>query len=380
MQAEREQPKILVVDDDLSYAGLLSGILGRGDFELETAHDGESAVEKVKTFKPDAILLDIVMPGMDGYEVTKRLKGAWETSVIPIILMTGVGDASDKVKGLEAGADEFIIKPVDRIELLARVRFLVKLKKLQDRMRSTEERVDRPSSAAATASGNGKNTILIVEDDVKTANVYELLLRSKGFKTLIAHDGGDAIAIVEKDLPDLVLLDLMLPGMDGLEILARLKASPLLMKIPVIICSIIPHSETRVKAIDTGADDYLIKPVNHREMLARINAAIRRSGAWKKLRSENDCLFEQSVLDPLTGLYNRRYLKTVIESDIAAAKRHGRGFFLVMLDIDDFKNINDTFGHNAGDVVLKELGHLLRMKLRTCDIAVRYGGEEFVVC
>jgi len=379
MDGQRKRPKILIADDDPLQVTILSGILGDREYELESSDNGGNAVEKAKTFLPDLILLNSVLPGMDVYEMTRRLKGEPETCIIPIVLLFPLNRQSDKEKGHNAGVDDFLGKPVDRIELLARVQSLVKLKKLQDRVRSNNERVPFVSPLISETANTKKSLIFIIEDDVKTQSGYELLLRSKGYDTLVSRDGGNALDLAVKNHPDLILLDLSISHIDGFELLAGLKINPELKEIPVIISSIISHMETRIQAIDAGADDYLIKPVNPSEMLSRINSTLRRSGVRKRLKSDMDSLFEQSVMDPLTGLYNRRYLKTVIDNDVAAAKRYNRGFFVVMIDIDDFKIINDTLGHLAGDGVLKALGNILRVRLRSCDIAARYGGDEFVV-
>jgi len=379
MKGQRKRPKVLIADDDSLHFTFLSGILCGREYELEASDNGVDVVEKAKTFLPDVILLSSSMPGMDVYEMTRRLKEERETCLIPIVLMTPSSRPSDKEEGYNAGVDDFLGKPIDRIELLARVQSLVKLKKLQDRLRMNDERVSFVSPFVSEAAILGKSLIFLIEDEEKTQNVYDLLLRSKGYDTLLSHMEGGALDLAEKNLPDLILLDLSLPHIDGLELLAGLKANPALKDIPVIISSVISHPETRIQAIDAGADDYLVKPVNPSEMIARINSILRKSGVRKRLKSDMDSLFEQSVMDPLTGLYNRRYLKTVIDNDVAAAKRYNRGFFVVMLDIDDFKTINDTFGHLAGDSVLKALGNILRVRLRSCDIAARYGGDEFVV-
>lgn len=173
----------------------------------------------------------------------------------------------------------------------------------------------------------------------------------------------------------------MLPDISGIEILKKIRSAsnPMLRDIPIILTSVISDPKTKVEGIESGADDYLVKPVNHAEILARIRAQLRRKSISRKLEEEKEAYFERSVTDPLTGLYNRLYFRTVMERSIAASKRFNVRYSLLMMDIDDFKLINDSFGHLAGDEVLKEIGSILQRTMRNCDIAVRYGGEEFTV-
>jgi two-component system cell cycle response regulator len=369
--------KVLIVDDQLLNLKLLAAHLEAAGYEVCKASSGEEALRAVPEFTPDIVLLDIMMPGLDGYEVTRRLRGDPATSTIPIVLLTALEGTGEKVQGLDAGADDFLTKPVNRSELLARMRSLIKLKRLQEELKAKTELSPLPRATAPRAPG--KRTILLVEDDERTVKHTRLVLENGGYATVVARSGGEAAAVLAASAPDLVLLDLMLPDMNGLELLARIRADAAHAELPVLITSALGDLDTKVKGIDTGADDYLVKPVNPFEMLARIKSNLRKLEASRRLRAELDAAASLAITDPLTGLYNRHHLVTVLEKELAAAQRHRKVFSLLLLDLDHFKSVNDTCGHLVGDAVLKELALLLGKLLRASDTAARFGGEEFLV-
>lgn len=373
--------KILIVDDEPLIVRYLSDVLGGNAYTVETASDGLAGITKAREMLPDLILLDIMMPGMTGFEVTAELKKDPHTSFIPIVLITSLNAPEDKVRGLDAGADDFITKPFDRAELRARIQSLIKLKGLTEQLRAMRGPSEFTHACLDRTLLNENRTILIVEDDDNLVKHYSRILASNSYAVLIAKTGTEALQLIENSAVDLIILDIILPDSSGIEILKKIRSdpSPLIRDIPVILTSVILDPKTKVEGIENGADDYLVKPVNHAEMLARIRAHLRRKIISRRLEEEKEVYFKRSVTDPLTGLYNRLYLRTVMERAIAASKRFNMSYCLLMMDIDDFKMINDSFGHLAGDDVLKEISRILQKTMRNCDIAVRYGGEEFAV-
>jgi two-component system, cell cycle response regulator len=371
--------KVLVVDDQPVNVEVLGTQLSAAGYEVIRAYSGEEALALAAETKPDIILLDILMPGLSGYDVTARIKGDPALQSTPVVLITVLEGVDDKVQGLNAGADDFLSRPVNPLELQARIRSLVKLKRLQDEL-AQKNRETPPSPGPLTEEKPAaKKTILIVEDGNAAALFTRTIVEKAGYESVLAKNGTEAKAILSKAIPDLILLDLLLPDADGLELLREIRSFPAMDQTPVIIVSGLSDLETKVKGIETGADDYLVKPFNALEMVARIRANLRKTEISHKLRSDLNIAVTQAMTDTLTQLYNRNYFNINVEREIAAAKRYGRLFSLLMLDIDYFKSINDTFGHLAGDSVLKELGVILKDKVRAGDIAVRYGGEEFVL-
>ncbi|MDP2808403.1 MAG: response regulator [bacterium] len=372
------KPKVLVADDEPTIVNFFIAALSDQGYEIESAVNGAQAVEKALSFLPDVILLDVVMPELNGYQVTEKLKANPATSGIPIILVTGLGSVDDKVKGLESGADDFLTKPFNLQELLARVHSLIKLKKLQDQLKELSGRQPAPVHIKKVLSSY-RSHILIVEDDERITNICKSILGAGGYVVDIAPDGEEAQKYLRAAIPDLILLDLMLPGINGLDLLKQLKEDSVTKDIPVIIITALSDLKTKVKSFYMGVDDYLVKPVNSLELLARVKANIRKHMAQQELKYSLDETFQQSITDPLTGLYNRHYLSTVMDRELALFKRHGRMFSLMIMDIDNFKSINDNLGHLSGDQVLTGAARILKDEIRTSDLAVRYGGDEFIV-
>jgi two-component system cell cycle response regulator len=376
------QGKVLVVDDMKVNVKILAVNLEGEGYEVLKAYNGADAVRLAREADPDIILLDIMMPGMDGYEVTETLKGDPATKIIPIVLVTALKDVEDKVRGLDAGADDFISKPPNQTELLARVRSLVKLKKLQEEAnaRGGRERLAEyvePNQRPRQKSGE-QRAILIVEDDEQTTALWAKLLKGS-YRVLTARTAEECLTLLDGSAPDLVLLDLLLPDMHGLELLKRVKKNPDHEDISVVVISCLNDMDSRVRSIDLGSDDYIVKPVNSFELMARVRAAMRKHEARRKLKESLEEVFKLSITDSLTGLYNRQYFNNYVERLMSASRRHGRKFSLLFVDIDHFKRINDSHGHQTGDNVLVEVAEIFNKSLRLSDVVARYGGEEFVI-
>jgi len=370
--------RVLVVDDEPINVKIIASCLENEGYEVFRAYDGKEALRITRESKPGLIILDVMMPGLDGFEVTKQLRQNPETNIIPIILLTALGATKDKVKGLNSGADDFLTKPTNFFELRARVRSLLKLKQLHEKAFSINN-----SAAHLVYQGDDtlkeKNIILIIEDDVIEAKKSSTILCKAGYDTITSGTAQEAEEILNNAVPDLILLDIMLPDRSGIELLGTLRGKREFEHLPIIIVSSIDDLITKVKGIDTGADDYIVKPVNSLELIARVKSNIHKYKVQQRLIRNAEKLLLQSMTDPLTGLYNREYLQTVVVREMADSKRYGSVFSMILFDIDNFKSINDTCGHVSGDSVLRELGRILKDSIRINDVAARYGGDEFVV-
>jgi two-component system cell cycle response regulator len=280
---EKDNAKILVVDDDINIINFFQSVLEEQGYIVETAGNGIEAVKKAKQFQPEVILLDVIMPEMDGYEATEALKGDPDTSNMSVILVTGMNTLEDKVRGLECGADDFITKPFNFDELVARVRSLVKLKRLQDQLRTLEQECAQDILLKQQRSLS-LNMVLIVEDDERIAKIMSNVLGTGGYLTYFIKDGNEAVEFIKDNVPDLVLLDLMLPGLDGLEVLKRIRENVMTTEVPVIVITAIDDFKTKIKGLYIGADDYLVKPVKSLELLARVKANLRKYQVNKLIR------------------------------------------------------------------------------------------------
>ena len=228
--------------------------------------------------------------------------------------------------------------------------------------------------------------ILIVDDHEDNVELLRARLESWGFETLSATDGQEALTMIETKLPDLVLLDIMMPKIDGIEVARRVKNNPDLPFIPIIMQTALDSTENKVEGLEAGADDYITKPIDFPELKARVKSMLRIKRLQeeieereRELMEANQRLRHMSQTDALTGLDNRRHIETRIEEMFEHAKRLGEPFSCVMVDLDKFKSVNDEYGHQAGDAVLRQLAKILKHEVREIDHAGRYGGEEFIL-
>jgi len=231
-----------------------------------------------------------------------------------------------------------------------------------------------------------RRKILVVDDAPVNVQLLVTYLEAEGYDVISAANGGEAVKQVRCEKPDLVLLDVMMPLLDGFEVCKILKSDNVTKFTPVIMVTALNEIKDKVKGMDSGADDYLSKPFNKMELLARVRSLLRIKDLNDQLNEKVDELEEakellrqQAITDGLTGLFNYRHFKEQLLMELNRAQRHNTHVSLIMLDIDYFKHYNDTNGHPAGDMVLKELAELLKVNVRKIDLAARYGGEEFVL-
>jgi two-component system cell cycle response regulator len=222
-------------------------------------------------------------------------------------------------------------------------------------------------------------TVLIADDSLVVRTLVRGELEDEGYEVCEAVDGAAAIEHCRSAAPDVVLLDVEMPGLDGYEVLARLKADSDLKDIPVVFLTSRSRRQDVVAGLRGGAHDYLTKPFDTPELLARVASAVHMKQLQDQLRERSDQLDQLSRTDALTGLFNRRHLDEELALRHADARRYGQDLCLLLLDIDHFKAVNDTFGHPAGDAVLRSFAARLQGELRGGDIAGRWGGEEFLV-
>ncbi len=375
----KRESKILVVDDEPRNVKLLAAYLKADGFTPLKAYSGEEAIQLAAAELPDVILLDIMMPNMDGYEVTARLKTKKETRMIPVILVTSLDGASNRSKGLNVGADEFLTKPVNRSELIARVRALHRMKMMHQELIRRRE-ILAGITESVESSETFSNNLLLIEDDELLSKQVDTVLSAIGLKCSVVENARQAREFLAKNLPDVILLDRLLPDGDGIELLRELKSRNDCQDIPVIIITAMEDIYEKVSGIESGADDYLIKPVEIIELQARVKAALRRSQSIKRLRGELEQAVSTTVTDPLTGTKNRFYLDADLDYRLALVARNPeQPLSILMIDVDHFKSINDEFGHVTGDKVLCQIAEQLMQEARAADIVTRYGGEEFCV-
>jgi two-component system cell cycle response regulator len=330
----------------------------------------------------DIVLLDVMMPDMDGFEVCRRLKANPSTHHLPVIIVTALDQASDRVKGLEAGADDFLTKPVSDIALVARVRSLVRLKMMTDELRmravtSREIGIENPAREAIADTGKG-GRILVVEDRKASWERLTAIL-GKEHEVEVEAEPTEALFRVADGGYDLIVVSLGLENFDGLRLCSQVRSLERTRTVPILAIAEAEDNARLMRGLEIGINDYLIRPIDKNELMARVRTQIRRKRYTERLRDNVQMSIEAAITDALTGLHNRRYMETHLATLVEQAQARGKPLTVLVLDIDFFKKVNDTHGHDAGDDVLREFAVRLRKSIRGIDLACRLGGEEFVV-
>jgi two-component system cell cycle response regulator len=221
--------------------------------------------------------------------------------------------------------------------------------------------------------------VLIVDDSRLIAHVGKTILKASGHEVLVASDGQAGVETAKAEIPDLILLDVVMPVMDGYEVCRHLKADDRTKEIPIIMLTSKAETADKVKGLQMGALDYVTKPFDEAELVARVNIHLRLKELYETVQEKNRQLQEMANRDGLTGLYNHRFFHEQLAQDFLRARRYHENLSCILLDIDFFKKFNDTHGHQSGDVVLRTLGRLIQESIRDSDLAARYGGEEFAL-
>ena len=371
--------RILVVDDIEANVKLLEAKLAAEYYDVLTANDGPTALAIAAAESPDIILLDVMMPGMDGFAVCRRLKDDPATRHIPVVLVTALDGRSDRIEGLEAGADEFLTKPIDDVMLFARVRSLTRLKQVMDELRAREasgRRIGVIAGAAARLGGTG-GRVLIVDDNERQAQrlMAELAIEHRP----VFETDPEKAHLTARGPVDLIIVNATARAFDGLRFAATIRSDEATRHLPILAIVDADERHRLVKALEIGVNDLLTKPLDPQEMSARARTQIRRKRYTDFLRDNLDHSLELAVTDQLTGLHNRRYMEGQLGALVKRATHGGDPVSALMIDIDHFKKINDAFGHDIGDEVLREFAVRLASNVRAIDLPCRYGGEEFTV-
>lgn len=375
--------RVLVVDDILPNVKLLEAKLASEYYDVVTATSGKEALAKVESDSPDIVLLDVMMPEMDGFEVCKTIKENPAHAHIPVVMVTALTDATDRVRGLEAGADDFLSKPLNDTALMARVRSLVRLKMTVDEWRvrentATQLGVSEEAITAMHESYENAN-ILVVEDQAYDSDKFVDILKVDNDTVEVVKNGADAMTKATVNQYDLLVISLNLDNEDGLRLCSHLRSGERTRSIPILMVAADEDMSRVAHGLEIGAHDYILRPVDKNELLARVRTQVRRRRFQERLRSSYEVNLSMALTDSLTGLYNRRYFDVHLQKMLQKNKDSRKSLGILMLDIDHFKSVNDTYGHAVGDEVLKEFASRIQNRLRGFDMVARMGGEEFVV-
>ncbi|MCH8489075.1 MAG: PleD family two-component system response regulator [Oceanicaulis sp.] len=365
--------RVLVVDDIQTNRRLLEARLSAEYFEVLQAADGHECLALARSHEPDIILLDVMMPDIDGFETCRRLKADPVTRHIPVVMITALDQRADRITGLEAGADDFLTKPVDDVALFARVRSLLRLKVVMDELRLRHR--EREADAEPDAPLQGGSVLVGGADEAGAQRLADKL--PEPFVARAIADPRQAAHLAVGY--DLIIVDVSSPRFDGLRLCARVRSDAATRQLPILAVVEADDRRTMVRALDLGVNDVIARPVDGGELAARARTQIRRKTYADALRDRLEESLEMAVKDPLTGLFNRRYASSRLGQALDGLAAGGEPVSAALIDIDHFKRINDTWGHAAGDAVLEGFAARIMREMRAIDIPARFGGEEFIL-
>lgn len=377
--------RILVVDDIATNRMVLRAKLSAAYYDVILAESGAQAIEKTRIFQPNLILLDILMPDFDGFEVCRLLKEDPKTAHIPVVMVTALLEPGDRLRGLECGADDFLSKPINDLALLSRVRNLLRAKFMFDELR-LRDKTTQDLGLGGLALERSKiptppGQVTLIPTDAKMGETWLAQLGDRGNFSATALLAEQEVSVLDSlEIPDVFVVHARLGAYgDGLRLVSHLRSRPRTRHAGVIL--VVPQGDQEIasKGLDLGASDYIFEPFDPSEIIVRLNSQVRRKQISDRLRNNVTNTLRLAVLDPLTGLYNRRYATQHLEKISKRSRDTGKGFALMLLDIDNFKRVNDTYGHGEGDKILKEFSRRIQENLRGVDLVSRIGGEEFLI-
>lgn len=375
---------ILVVDDVATNRMIARAKLTASYFDVIEADCGEQAIELAVKEQPDLILLDVLMPGIDGFETCRLLKAARTTLHIPVVMLTALDNRDDRLRGLDAGADDFLSKPYPDMALFTRVASLIRMKQMVDELRLRHETSLQLGLEGVTSADSGLNfadssVLLVSNSNNLMANTVTEIRNRLGCAIEMAEGESAARSLMTSNRYDACVIGPDLSDGEPMRVASLLRARPETRQTSVMMVFQPGDLGKAHLAMEMGVSDYLTYPPDSAELTARLKIQLRRKHYSDRLRSSMHDTLVMAVTDPLTGLYNRRYANNHLESLIERHQPGGQGLAAMMLDLDRFKSINDTHGHAAGDEVLREFARRLRENVRGIDLVSRIGGEEFLV-
>ena len=375
--------RVLVVDDSAGSVALLEAYLKFEYLEVVSASNGPQALARIAEREPDLVVLDLLMEGMDGFEVCRRIKSDPGTTHVPVLIVSSLDAPTDRAKAFNVGADDYMMKPLHSPSFIARVRSLIQSKRVIDELRVAERtgremRFQSGAGATVPEIDIAGGQLLLVADDRTTVNQIRSALVPE-HQVHIDRDADDALLVTKRGEFDAILVDLSLEGADGLRLCSQLRNLEETRHTPLLAIARERDIVARVRALEMGVNGFVTLPVHIGELQAGVNSQLRRKRYADALRRNLRQSLERAVKDPLTSMHKRRFLESLLGPLVAQNVERGRPVSLLIMDVDHFKAVNDTYGHDVGDAVLREVAGRISSSLRGIDLSCRFGGEEFVV-
>jgi two-component system cell cycle response regulator len=376
--------RLLVVDDIATNRAVLRAKLTARYYDVIDAACGEEALELAAREQPDLILLDVMMPGIDGFETCRRLRADPATLHIPVVMLTALEGREDRLCGLDAGADDFLSKPCEDMALFTRVSSLLRMKLMIDELRLRHETSRQLGLTDPTPMDSGLNyadsSVLLACNHADLTEPMMAGIRERlGCAVETVAGEGAARALLASNRFDACVIGPDLDDGAPMALASHLRTRPETRRTAVMMVFPADRMNQAHLAMEMGVSDYLGHPPDLAELTARLKVQLRRKHYSDRLRNSVHDSLVLAVTDPLTGLYNRRYANNHLEMLIGRQPPGGHGLAAMMLDLDCFKAVNDGHGHPVGDDVLREFARRLRENVRGFDLVSRMGGEEFLV-
>lgn len=375
--------KVLIIDRAGPERSALKAQLETAYFEVSEVESGEAAMILLASERVDIILMGLELKGSCGIATCRRLKSHMQLSEIPVVLITAEDRPEQRVAGFEAGADDFLSKPVDELALFARMRSLARFRMLAEELRlreATSAELGLEKQPSSRLRENGCK-IAVIAVSRAVAMTYGAAIEARtGVQCIWVDSGVEAMRMLRSSPPDgfLVTTDLP-PGEDRGALCSALSYHGDVSPPAVLVITNANDKETAARCLDQGASDYISYPPDETELAVRLRAQLKKKLRSDQLRQLVDDGLKLSIIDPLTGLYNRRYVDQHLARLFASARDTDAHLTLLMFDIDRFKSVNDRFGHEIGDLALRNFADRLKANLRGVDLIARIGGEEFLV-
>jgi two-component system cell cycle response regulator len=371
---------VLVVDDVATKRRATCARLSHACCDVMEAGSGQEALALALSEQPDTILLDVVMPGMDGFETCRRLKADPRTAHLPVIMLTALDDRESRLHGFDCGCDDFLSLPFDSGSLLTRLTRLTRMKRLVDDLRMRPEAPgESPLDLALPDEGRDLRILLAAEDRALAAELAALIEgRFDATCTCVASEAEARDALASGPF-DAVIAGPRLQEGRTLRLAAAVRGRAAWRNLVLMLILEPGDSAAEMMATDMDVSDTLTMPPDPGELLARLRGQLRRKRFADQLRRSLSERVEMALTDPLTGLWNRHYSDRRLGELVERAGRLAQPLLVLMLDLDAFKAVNDRHGHAAGDRVLSEFALRLRASTRRDDLLARLGGEEFLV-
>lgn len=341
--------RILVVEDDVDISNMLRIFLDSQGYEVMEARRGDDALKMCRDRLPDMIILKAVLPGMDGYQVCRELRLDPHTRHVPIMFLAEKGERSDRIRAFDLGADDYITKPFDLEELRLRIQNMIRY----------------AWSHPAIETSHATGSLLIVEDDFDISNMLRIYFDSQGYEVMVARRGDDALEMCRHSAPGVIVLDVMLPDIDGYEVLRRLRANWSTSHIPILFLTQRDERSDKIVGLELGADDYITKPFNTEELRLRIQNSLRRA-------------VRQGRADAVTRLPGPR----VVE-DRLTELLFDQDWAVLYIGVNNFHVYKMVYGLPASNQVLRLVAGVLRESVGWRGIrnefVGRIGGEDFII-